>query len=55
MSQPINHLGTPTLLGLPGQNVVTDLPVKQNQLTVDRQRAPLLSAVDALWALSRST
>jgi len=35
------------LLGLPCQNVAPDLPVKQNQLAVDRQRGALLRGVDA--------
>ena len=45
--QPFDDLGTPTLFGLPGQNVPTDLPVEQDQLVIYRQRRALLGGMDA--------
>jgi len=36
MHQPLDHLGTPDLLGLLRQNIAPNLPVQQHQLTVDR-------------------
>ena len=45
--QPFDDLGPPTLLRLPGQNILADLPVEQHQLAVHRQRGALLGRVDA--------
>ena len=47
MGQPIDHFCAPTLFGLPRQNVAADLPVQPHQFPIDRQRRPLLCAVDA--------
>jgi hypothetical protein len=46
MRQPLDHLGPPALLGLPFQNIAPNLPVKQHQLAVYRQRRALLGGVD---------
>jgi hypothetical protein len=42
MRQPPNHLRTPALLRLPRQNIPSNLPIQQHQLTVQRQRGTLL-------------
>lgn len=49
MGQPVDDLGAPALIGLPGQNIATDLPVEQHQFAVDRQSRPLLGAVNAVF------
>ncbi|MOA08030.1 hypothetical protein D3C78_1277640 [compost metagenome] len=49
MGQPLDHLGPPALLCLPGQNIVADLPVEQHQFAVYRQRGALLGAMDAAF------
>jgi len=43
--QPLDHLRSPALRGLPRQNVAPDLPVQQDQLAVHRQRRALQGAV----------
>ncbi len=48
MRQPRYDLSPPALLGLPLQNVTTNLPVKQYQFAVDGLRRPLLGAMDTL-------
>jgi hypothetical protein len=47
MRQPVDHLGTPTLLGLSCKNVATDLPIQPDQFPINRQRRTLLRTVDA--------
>ena len=53
MRQPLDDLGAPALLRLPGQDVAPDLPVQQHQLAVDGQRGALLGAVDAVFQLGQ--
>jgi hypothetical protein len=42
-SQPVDHLGAPSLVFLPGQNIAADLPVKTDHLAVDGHGRPKLS------------
>ena len=37
--QAVDHLGTPSLLGLPLKDVAADLPVEEDHLAVDGQAA----------------
>ena len=53
MRQPLDHLGTPALLGLPRQNVTSDMPVQQHLLAVYRQRGALLGAVNAAFEIGQ--
>ncbi|KPA91605.1 hypothetical protein PF66_01889 [Pseudomonas asplenii] len=47
-------LAPPTLLDLPSQDLVADLPVEQHQLLIDRQRGALLSGMDATFEVAIS-
>ena len=51
LRQPLNHLGAPALLRLPGQDVAANLPVEQHQFAVNRQRGGLLGTVDSALEL----
>jgi len=53
LRQALDNLGTPALLCLTGQNIVADLPVEQNQLTVHCQRGELLGVVDAAFEVDQ--
>ena len=53
MRQPLDYLGAPALLSLPGQDVTANLPVEQHQFAVYRQRGALLSSVDAFFEVGQ--
>ena len=44
-----NDLGAPPGLILPLQDLAADLPVEQNQFTIDGERCPELGLPDALF------
>jgi hypothetical protein len=47
MGQPINHTAAPPLRSLPGENVLPDRPVEQNQLAIHGEGSPNLCETDA--------
>ena len=53
MCQALNHFGPPALISLPGQNVATDLPIKQHQFPVYRQSGALLGDMDAAFQIDQ--
>jgi len=48
IGQPSDDFGSPALLGLPGQNVPSDMPVEHDQFLVHRQHGTLLGVLNAL-------
>src|SRR6516162_1033064 len=49
--QPVNDLGSPAVLLLPGEDVSSDAPVQQHKLTVDSERGSNLGGSDSLLQL----
>ena len=43
----LDDFGSPALLGLPGEDVFSKLLVERDELTIDRERGPLLRLMDA--------
>ena len=49
LCQPLNHLGTPVLAALASEDIAANLPIKQHQFAIDRQRRALLGGVNACF------
>jgi hypothetical protein len=45
--ETLDYFGAPTLLCLSGEYVLSKLPVKSDELTIDRKRGPLLCLLNA--------
>jgi hypothetical protein len=47
MGKPVDHLGTPTLCSLPGEDIPANGPIQENQLAIDREGSTNLGGTNA--------